>query len=53
MVAVHGKNDENSHKIMNFIESDVIQIMMAITSIIVQFVFGRKYYINAFKEIFK
>ena len=53
MVAVHGKNDENSHKIMNFIESDVIQIMMAITSIIVQFLFGRKYYINAFKEIFK
>ncbi|MDE6082516.1 MAG: HAD-IC family P-type ATPase, partial [Malacoplasma sp.] len=38
---------------MNFINSYPVQIIMAIFAIIVQFIFGRKYYINAYKEIFK
>ncbi|MDE7100101.1 MAG: hypothetical protein K2N99_02615, partial [Malacoplasma sp.] len=50
MVAFHGKENK---QVMDFINSYPVQIIMAIFSIIVQFVFGRKYYINAYKEVFK
>lgn len=53
MVGVHGKDDTTSNNIKNILNSVGMQISMCVAAILVQFVFGRHYYINSYKEIFK
>lgn len=53
MVYVHGKNDNSSIHLKNIINSTYMKILMCVTVFIVQFIFGRDYYKNSYKEIFK